>query len=314
MRWGVGRWVWVLVAAVGVIVVSVVVFRFPWERTIGALEAVNVGLLATAAGINLLSPMAKGWAWHLLLEPVAPNRWWVAQEANLVGTAVNSITAGVAGEAARVSIIARRDGVPVRAAVLSVVWSRAVEALGLALFLVLAPFILELPAPLRGLQIGAAVALAAVLLLVRFRGWGDLIARLPAGLQEGATELALMSSEGRLIGPTALALLSWAAEWATYHLSLRAVHIPASYAASFTALIAVNVGGIIRITPGNVGVLQAAMVGALLPFGIDADQAVAGGFALQAIEVVPILALAVAIAGRAGLAALVTGAEIREPG
>jgi hypothetical protein len=56
------------------------------------------------------------------------------------------------------------------------------------------------------------------------------------------------------------------------------------------------------------------MVGALLPFGIDAEQAVAGGFALQAIEVLPILALAVAIAGRAGLAALVNGAEIREPG
>ena len=77
---------------------------------------------------------------------------------------------------------------------------------------------------------------------------------------------------------------------------------------------AVNVGWLIRITPGNVGVLQAAMVGALLPFGIDAEQAVAGGFALQAIEVLPILALAVAIAGRAGLAALVNGAEIREPG
>jgi uncharacterized membrane protein YbhN (UPF0104 family) len=110
-----------------------------------------------------------------------------------------------------------------------------------------------------------------------------------------------MSWGGRLIGPTALGLLSWAAEWATYHLTLRAVHVPASYAASFTALIAVNLGGVVRLTPANVGVMQAAMVGALLPFGIAADQAVASGLALQAIEVLPILALALMVAGWAGL-------------
>ena len=117
-----------------------------------------------------------------------------------------------------------------------------------------------------------------------------------------------MSWGGRLIGPTALALLSWAAEWGVYHLTLRAVHIPVSYAASFTALIAVNLGGVIRITPANIGVMQAAMIGALLPFGIAADQAVAGGVALQAIEVLPILALALAIAGWRGLKRLVAEA------
>lgn len=303
------RWAWGLGIASVIVVASAVLFRFPWDRTLAALEEVNVTLLLTALLINLLSPVAKGWAWHLLLQAIAPNRWWVAQEANLVGTAVNSIAAGVTGEAARVSIIARRDGVPVRAAVLSIVSSRAVEALGLILFLVLAPFVLDLPAPLRGLQIGAAVALGAVLLMIRFRGRSELIGRLPESLRAGAAELAAMSGSERLLGPTVLTLLSWAAEWATYHLTLRAVHIPATYAASFTALIAVNVGGLIRIVPGNVGVLQAAMVGALLPFGVDADQAIAGGFALQAIEVLPVLALALAVAGRAGLATLTAGEE-----
>jgi uncharacterized membrane protein YbhN (UPF0104 family) len=289
-------------AGIGTLIAAfVLVSRFPWQHTLATLAAVNGGLLATALLINLLSPLAKGWAWHLLLKSVAPNRWWVAQEANLIGTAVNSLAAGVTGEAARIALIRRRDAVPFRPAVLSVVWSRAVEGLGLALFLVIAPFLLELPGPLRGLQIGAGIALVAVLAISRFRGWEGLVARLPAALRGGAAELAAMSWGGRLIGPTALALLSWAAEWATYHLTLRAAHIPVSYAASFTALIAVNVGGLVRITPANVGVMQAAMVGALLPFGVDADQAVAGGVALQAIEVLPVLALALAVAGRAGL-------------
>jgi uncharacterized membrane protein YbhN (UPF0104 family) len=197
---------------------------------------------------------------------------------------------------------------------LSVAWSRAVEGLGLALFLVVAPFVLDLPGPLRGLQIGAGVALASVLAVSQFRGWEKLIARLPKSFAGAAADLAAMSWGGRLLGPTALTLLSWAAEWATYHLTLRAVHLPVSYAASFTALIAVNLGGLVRLTPANVGVMQAAIVGALLPFGIDADQAVAAGLALQAIEVLPILAIAVAVAGWAGLERRVRAAEgFREP-
>ena len=308
MTWRVPRSLWWSAGVGAVIVACVLFFRFPWQHTAAILAEVNVGLLTTALLINLISPFAKGWAWHLLLKPVAPNRWWVAEEANLIGTAVNSLAAGVAGEAVRISLIMQRDAVPFRPAVLSVAWSRIVEGLGLALFLVLAPFALHLSRTLRGLQIAAGVALVAVLALSRFRGWERLIARLPPALRAGAAELAAMSWGGRLIGPTALALLSWAAEWATYHLTLRAVHIPASYAASFTALIAVNLGGVVRITPANVGVMQAAIVGALLPFGIAADQAVAGGLALQAIEVVPILALALAVAGWTGLKRLVAEA------
>ena len=308
MTWRVPRSVWWTAGVGALIVAGAVFFRFPWQHTATILQEVDTGLLTAALLINLVSPFAKGWAWHLLLKPVAPNRWWVAEEANLIGTAVNTLAAGVAGEAVRISIIMKRDAVPFRPALLSVAWSRAVEGLGLALFLVLAPSVLHLSRTLRGLQIAAGVALVAVLALSRFRGWEGLIARLPAALRGGAGELAAMSWGGRLIGPTALALLSWAAEWATYHLSLRAVHIPASYAASFTALIAVNIGGLVRITPANVGVMQAAMVGALLPFGIATDQAVAGGLALQAIEVVPILALALAVAGWTGLTRLMAEA------
>jgi hypothetical protein len=214
-------------AGVGAVIVAcILLFRFPWQHTVSILEEVNAGLLITALLINLISPFAKGWAWHLLLKPVAPNRWWVAQEANLMGSAVNCLAAGVAGEAVRISVLMKRDAVPLRPAVLSVAWSRVVEGLGLALFIVLAPSMLHLTRTLRGLQIAAAVALVAVLALSRFRGWEGLIARLPAALRGGAAELATMSWGGRLIGPTALALVSWAAEWATYHLTLRAVHIP----------------------------------------------------------------------------------------
>jgi uncharacterized membrane protein YbhN (UPF0104 family) len=193
-----------------------------------------------------------------------------------------------------------------RAGILSVVGTRVVEALGLALFVVVAPFAIDLPAALRGLQIGAAVLLVTVLLMARFRVLGALVAKLPRSVRAGAADLAQLGWGWRLLVPTGLALANWIAQWASYHLALRATHLDPSYAASFTALIAVNLGGIVRTTPANVGVMQAAMAGALLPFGIAAEQAVAAGLALQAIQVLPILAIALALAGRTGLRKLLS--------
>ncbi len=295
------RWMWWLLGLVGLALALRVAVHFPWRDTGAALAGVNGWLLLAALVVNLASPVAKAWGWHLLLAAVAPNRWWVAQEANLVGTAVNIVGVGVSGEAARVSLLVQRDQVPVRAAVLSVVGARVVEALGLALFVVVAPLALELPPALRGLQMGGGFLLLTILVMARFRVWGRLVARLPKSLRAGATELAQMGWGGRLIAPTGLAMVNWAAQWGSYYLVLRATHIDARPAASFTALIAVNLGGIIRFTPANVGVMQAAMAGALIPFGIAAERGVAAGLALQAIQVLPILAFALAVAGRSGL-------------
>ena len=295
------RWMWWLLGLAGVALALRVMLHFPWRETGAALVGVNGWLLLAALVVNLVSPVAKAWGWHVLLRAVAPNRWWVAQEANLVGTAVNIVGVGVSGEAARVSLLVRRDHVPVRAAVLSVVGARVVEALGLGLFVVLAPLALELPPALRGLQMGGGALLLTIVVMARFRVWGRLVARLPRSLRSSAMELAQMGWGGRLIVPTALAMVNWVAQWGCYYLVLRAVHIDVPPAAAFTALIAVNLGGIVRFTPANVGVTQAAMAGALLPFGVAAENGVAAGLALQGIQVLPILAFGLAIAGRSGL-------------
>jgi uncharacterized membrane protein YbhN (UPF0104 family) len=106
-----------------------------------------------------------------------------------------------------------------------------------------------------------------------------------------------MGTGGRLLWPTAFALYNWAAQWATYHLVLRATHVPVSLAASFTALIVVNLGGLLRPTPANVGVTQAALVVGLLPFGVAPENAVAAGLALQGLQVLPVLFLGAMVTG-----------------
>ncbi len=270
---------------------------FPWRVTFTALLDANPWLLAIALVANLSSLVAKGWGWHLILRRVAPHRWRVAQEANLVGAAVNNLSVAVAGEAARVHVIVQRGGVPVAAAVSSVVWTRVAEALALALCLVMAPSVLQLEPWLRAGQVGVGLTVVVVLLLAWARGWAWLGDRLPASVRARFAGLRTMGRGGRLLWPTVFGIYNWAAQWATYHLVLRATHLPVPLAASFTALIAANLSGLLRPTPANVGVTQAALVVGLLPFGVAPERAVAAGLALQGLQVLPVLLLGAMVTG-----------------
>lgn len=292
-----GRWLVWLLALVGVGLALKFFTGFPWQVTFAALLGADRWLLVVALAVNLSSLVAKGWGWHLILKPVAPHSWRVAQEANLVGAAVNDLSVAVAGEAARVHLIVQRGGVPAGAAVSSVVWTRVAEGLALALFLVMAPSVLQLEPWLRGVQSAVGLALVVVLFVAWGRGWASLADRLPASLRTRLAVLRTMGAGGRLLWPTAFALYNWAAQWATYHLVLRATHVPVSLAASFTALIVVNLGGLLRPTPANVGVTQAALVVGLLPFGVAPENAVAAGLALQGLQVLPVLFLGAMVTG-----------------
>src|SRR5580765_1380519 len=167
-RWRLIRW---LVVGLVIALAWRAGARFPWGDTWSTLRHADPGLLAWAALISLLTLGAKGWAWHLLLRPVARHRWWIAQEANLVGSAVNYISVAVIGEAARVRLLATRDAVPIPAAVASVVWTRATEGIGLALFILVGALALQLPPLARGAEIGAVAVLAALFVMMSFRRW-----------------------------------------------------------------------------------------------------------------------------------------------
>jgi uncharacterized membrane protein YbhN (UPF0104 family) len=293
-RW---RWLWWLAGFASAGLALKFFTGFPWRVTFATLLAADPWLLGVALVVNLSSLVAKGWAWHLILKPAAPHSWRAAQEANLVGSAVNDLSVAVAGEVARVHMIARQAGVPLGAAISSVVWTRVAEALALAFFLVMAPTVLHLDRWLRAAQVGVGLALAVLMLLAWARGWGWLADQLPASLKARVAVLGRMGAGGRLFVPTLLGLWNWGTQWATYHLVLRATHVHVTLAASFTALVAANLSGLLRPTPANVGVVQAALVVGLLPFDVAPEQAVAAGLALQALQVLPVLALGAMVTG-----------------
>lgn len=310
------RWLRRALVLLALIAATIALRRFPWQATLDTLLRANAPLLAAALVVNLISLLAKGWAWHLLLKPVARARWRVAQEANLVGSAVTSISVSVVGEAARVHYVTSHDGVPAGTAAASILAVRAVEALGLAIFVLALPLLGPLPPLLLGIHRGATVALvlAGAALLALSRARRGLPRFLPRPLRRVPAALAEMGSFRRMGAPALLGVVNWLAQWGTYHLVLLAIGVPVPAVGSLVALIVVNLGGLLRITPANLGVAQAAMAVALLPFGVPAERAVAAGLALQGLQVIPVLALAAGLVGWKGLRREVMGSgEIAAP-
>ena len=94
----------------------------------------------------------------------------------------------------------------------------------------------------------------------------------------------------------ALSAASWAAQVATYWVGALAVHVHLPIPAAVTAVVLVNLAGVLRATPGNVGVFQAMYVLALEPFGIAEAPALSAAIAVQAAQLLSsLLAAAVAL-------------------
>jgi len=268
---------------------------FPWADTWATLVSADWWMLAVAGGWNLLSLVTKAWAWQLLLRAVAPVGFRTAQAATFVGAAVNSVGIAMSGEAARVHVLGKREGIPAGAAIRSIVASRLVEAIALGIFLLgfAAAIATEHTVRLLG---GGALLLAGAFALLRWLPWLR-----PGG--SGADALQGWSA-ARLAPAIGVNIASWGMQWASYHWSITATHTAVAPSLSCLALVLANVGGAFRLTPANVGVVQGAVVLALRPAGVPVPAALAAGLALQAVQVLPVLAIGLALLGRQGLAAL----------
>ena len=297
-------WRWVLWALAIVTVVLAVQFavRFPWSGTLTAVVRADWLLLAAAAVANIVSLVAKAWAWHLVLLRRARNRWRTAQAATFVAAAVNSVSVSVSGEVARLHVATSRDGVPVNAGLWSLVWCRIIEAVGLVVFLAVVLAVIPTEPWMRPIEIGAWVVLGLLAAIWAFGVGPRLVSLMPAAWQ--ARIVAWSSPPTRWLAPLVLSIVNWAAQWLTFHLAFVATHVSTTANVSLSALVMANLGGIFRITPGNVGVLQASLVLGMLAFNIAEDQALAAGLTLQAVQVVPILAIGVALVGAQGLRSL----------
>jgi uncharacterized membrane protein YbhN (UPF0104 family) len=276
-------------------------WAFPWSETAHAMVHARYPLLAAALVVNLFSLVAKGVAWSLLLRPFGRHRMRSAIETTFVGSAMNSISISVVGEAWRVQDLARREKLSAANVTSSLVWSRVVEAAGLVAVVLTASALVPLPGMLQKIVLGLGLATLTAAILARVGRGRPAPAWMPKHLAAWLKSLTAVGAPRRMILPFLLALLNWGIEWATFHFALLAVTPRVSLGASLVAMLATNLAGAARSTPANVGVFQVAIVAALVPFGVSPAHAVAAGVLLQALQVLPVLALApVLLATRGG--------------
>ena len=127
---------------------------------------------------------------------------------------------------------------------------------------------------------------------------------LPAGfvprarryLGKFTASVAEQSNVPRFVGALFLSLGAWALQLWTFDLTARAAHFPIPLGGTAAALIAVNAGLLLRATPGNVGVFQAMYALAAVGFGMSRDPAIGVSLLIQAIQILPVTLLGVALA------------------
>jgi hypothetical protein len=82
----------------------------------------------------------------------------------------------------------------------------------------------------------------------------------------------------------------------TFELAAAAAHVPIPLAGSLACLLGINVGLILRATPGNVGFFQFVYALMAEQFGVPRNDAIAVSLLIQTLQILPLTALGIVLA------------------
>jgi uncharacterized protein (TIRG00374 family) len=293
------------------ILLMLVVFatKVNWHDTWRAISSASMSLLVAAALVNIASIVVKGIRWWVFLRPIGVTSLPLAMRATFAGAGLNNVLVANGGEAARVVFVARSAHVPSARVVATLALERLFELIGYVVLLALAATLLSLPTSLERVKPFAIAALVAIGILLawllrrpevvetiagpRPASWQG---RLKAYGSRFVQTIDTVSSGPRFIAALLLSVTAWALQVATYQMTAHAAHLPMTTVATVAALLAVNLGFLFRVTPGNVGIFQAAYAATAVALGFDKDQAIAVAFLIQAQQILPVTLLGVAMA------------------
>jgi uncharacterized protein (TIRG00374 family) len=294
---------WVVVLAFLVLFAQ----RVEWAETWRAFRSASPSMLLLAAAVNLVSLALKGVRWWIFLRPVGADSFWLAIRATFAGAGLNNVLVANGGEAARVIFVSRASKVPSAKILATFALERLFELSGYVLMLVLGIWLLPLPDHISALRPFAITALGALGFFVLFllsrekteervtdeSNWRG---KLRGFARRFTHTLASVSTVPRFVAAMLLSIGAWGLQIATYHMTARAVHFPITFTGTVAALLAVNIGFLFRLTPGNVGVFQFVYALTAAALGFDSNAAVAVAFLIQAQQILPVTAIGVALA------------------
>lgn len=303
-----------LLITVAIIVLLVLFARtVNWTKAWDAIINASRPLLFAALVANLLTLVARGVRWWILLREVGSPSLPLALKATFAGAGLNNVLVANGGDAARVVFVARASGVPAARVIATAALDRLFDPVGFVIMLAIGALAFDLPpelARLRWPAVGAVVAIGILLVWLarsartaepghvperreRPRGWR---ARARAWLVDFGRSVRELGSGPRIIWMLLLTLVAWITQLATFGFAASAAHVPLSLPGNLATLLAVNVSLVIRATPGNVGFFQFAYALAASAFGISKADAIAVSVLIQALQIIPVTLLGVALA------------------
>jgi uncharacterized membrane protein YbhN (UPF0104 family) len=321
------------VGAVG----ALLAWRVDWDAMGRLTETGAWPLLAAAAAVGLLAVPLKLVAWRATVAQVMPeagNRVSVRALAGplVIGAALNTLVPARAGELARVALARRslaRGGRPPSA--LALAGSIGSESLYSAMTWALLVAVVAAMAPVPGAAAMIGVGLAALwLALLIVALWAPARPPQREGERHGRAGLLrsmkdawwsllagqrLIRQPGSLLAVLAASLGAWIVQILSVMLVLAAFGMDHAVGLAGAALVVVvlSVAQFVPVLPGNIGVFQGAVALPLVTtYGIGADEAIVVATVLQAVQVLPLLALGVIAAFREGVLGAGLGAWATE--
>jgi uncharacterized protein (TIRG00374 family) len=265
----------------------------PLER---AFRAVEWEWVAAAVLINFISIVVRAHAWNIVIKqailPPWPRRRTVFS-AFCIGLLGNAALPGRVGELARVAVVTRhvRRRPGTWAIIVGTVFAhRLFDVVASVLLVLLTLYVAPIPewaSPVLAVVVGVGLGLLlAGFLLARrhHRPLSDELGAFRRVLHMARRGLTVLRRPVPALEALFFQLVGWTAQLFAVYTSFLAFGINPSIEAAALVLVVMNVVMLFPFWPGNVGLLQAAVAAALIPYGISYGHGILFGIGLQAIE------------------------------
>ena len=277
--------------------VFLAVWRGPEPGPVGrAFRAVEWEWVAVAVLINLFSVVVRAHAWNIIIKQSIPPPWPRRRTvfgAFSIGLLGNAALPGRVGELARVAVVTRhvRRRPGTWATIVGTVFAhRLFDVVASVLLVLLTLYVAPIPewaSPVLAVAIGVGLGLLLAGFLLARKHNRPLSQELGAGrrlLHMARQGLTVLRRPGPAFRALFYQLVGWIAQLFAVYTSFLAFGINPSVEAAALVLVVMNVVMIFPFWPGNIGLVQAAVAAALLPYGVSYAHGVLFGIGLQAIE------------------------------
>ena len=254
-----------------------------WGVLLEQLRVATLPLLALAVAANLASVVTRAGLWWLFLRSAGARGFSLALRGTIAGLALNGVLVGRAGEAARVLIVVNGSAVNGAAAVATVVAERVALIAGYVVIAVAGSGFVEFP------DVVARRLRSAIWAIVGIGALATAGVMAATRVTPRARHLVAVVRATQIAACTVMVAATCVRQLATYHLTALALRFPTPLPGSLAALVLVNAGTTVGITPGNTGVIQLAYAAAMRMSGLPVDTAVGVAVVLQAVQTLPVL-------------------------